>query len=299
MRLSYHLRQAAACLRASPWAAAMAALTVAVALATAGGALLLVRALDGALRSYASDARLTVFLDPVDDAEGERLAAEVAAAAGPGARARFVTPDAALARLRADLGGLGAPLDALAINPLPPSVEVQLPPARLGADLGEVREAASRLEALPFAEEVDYGRAFLDRLELLLLAVRAAGSALLALVAAVALFLVGIVVRLTVYARRDEIEVLRLVGATDGFIATPFVLEGLFQGLAGGFLGAALVAWLERWAAPRIVGAMGFGDASLPAPLDGPLLAGFVVVGAAAGLGASLLAVARFLRRVA
>lgn len=297
---AYHLRQALGCLRQSPYAAFVAAATVAVALAVSGASLLAVRALEAGLRAYGADARLTIFLDPSAVNDGEALAKKAAESAGGGASAEFVSPDVAMARLRADLGEAGAALAGLAANPLPPSIEVRLATAQLArGDLSEVGAVAARLRALPFAVEVDYGRSFIDRLETLLLAVRAVGFALFAFVLAIALFLVGNVVRLTVYARRDEVDILRLVGATDGFIAAPFVLEGGLQGLAGGVAATILAVLGERLALPGLVAGLGFGSEFLPEPLGPGALALFVLAGAGIGLGASLVAVLRFLRSAA
>jgi cell division protein FtsX len=293
---SYHLRQALLCLRHSPSAALVAAGAVAVALSFSGLALLTVRAVESVLRGYGADARLTVFLDP-KATDGVKLADEAAKAAGPGAKAEFITPQVALARLKGDLGEAGRALDGLAANPLPPSIEVRLSSANLAkGDLAEVKAASSRLRKLPFAKEVDDGSVFVDRLEALLAAVRAFGTGIFIVTLAVALFLVGNVVRLTVYARREEIDILRLVGATDGFIATPFVLEGCIQGLVGGIAAAILIRLSEFIALPHIASMFGFGADLLPGPSSFLASLAFVVLGVGVGLIASSVAVVRFLR---
>jgi len=293
----YHLRQAVLCLRYSPYAAMVAAGTVAIALGLSGFSLLVVRSIESVLRSYGADARLTMFLE-TSVTDGRALALQSAKVAGPGSTAEFVAPDVALSRLRSELGATGNALNGLAENPLPPSIEVKLSTARLAhGDLRDVREAAERLRKLPQVTQVDDGSSFIDRLETILIAVRAIGGGLFAVVLGVALFLVGNVVRLTVYARRDEIDILRLVGATDSFIATPFVLEGSIQGLAGGLLAAALVHALEISGLPRVASAFGFGQELLPPLLTGWQMGGFVVLGSALGFFASFVAVLRFLRR--
>lgn len=293
----YHLRQALGCLRHSPWAATMAAGTVAVSLAVCGAALVTARSVAAALSGTAADARVTIFL-PADteEAQGLAWAEEAAAVAGAGARATFVPPDQALSELAAELGEAGEALHALAINPLPPTIDVRLAPARLATGgVPEVRAAAARLRTLSFAGDLDWGEGFVTRLETLLVTLRAAGLGALAAVLGLMLFLVGNVVRLTVYARRDEIEILRLVGATDGFIATPFVLEGALQGLAGGVTAMALVTGFERWALPWLAGTVGFGPSLLAPPLGAPLLL-LPLLGLFAGAVASLTSTLRFLR---
>jgi len=309
-RPAYHLRQAVHCLRQTPLASAAAAVTVALALAMSAAARLAASAVSSALQGYAAEARITVFVSPpapgpdgpprprtVD--EGRLLADEAARAAGPGASAEYVDPEHALRRLRAELDGAGEALAALATNPLPETLEVRLAGGELArGNLHQVREAAARLEKLPFAEEVDWGRAFVDRLEEAVRLVRGAGAALFALVLAAALFLVGNVVRLAVYARREEIEILRLVGATDTFVAAAFVLEGALQGLAGGAGAAGAYALLERLALPRIASAVGFGAQLLPPPAGAGTYLALWLAGGVIGVAASVAAVARFLRRI-
>jgi cell division transport system permease protein len=255
------------------------------------------RAVEAALRAVAADARITVFLAP-DVTDGAALARTAAEAAGPGAKAEFVTSAAALARLRADLGPSGAALDGLAKNPLPPSIDVRLPPARIARKgLQDLRAAADRLAQLPFAADVDAGQAFVEKLETVLLGVRAGGLGVFAVTLLVALFLVANIVRLAVFARRDEIDILRLVGATDGFIAVPFVLEGAVQGLAGGIVAALLVGAVERFVLPSLLAGFGFGAEIAPSPTGPLVLAAIVVAGFVAGIAASSVAVLRFLRK--
>ena len=304
----YFVGQALGCIRQSPWSAVVASLTVAVALAASVGAYLLVRSAEGGLKAFAADARLTVWLtgtalDSTDDAAGELLAERTRIAArdvaGDDVRVDYVSPLAALARLRAELGESGVALDTLAFNPLPPSLEVRLSAkSRLRDDLAEVKELAAVLGALPFVERVEYGRAFIDRLQTLLLGVRAGGLLLFALVVGLALFVVGVVVRLTIYARREEIEILRLVGATDAFVATPFIVEGAIQGFVGG-LGAALLAWtIESRLLPLMFESFGFGMDFLPPPMPDGVAAALVAIGTFVGLASSGVAVVRWLRKV-
>jgi cell division protein FtsX len=102
-----------------------------------------------------------------------------------------------------------------------------------------VRSVAERVEALPFVEEVQYGEDWLDGVYVLR---RAAGVATLTLgigFAAVAALIIGAAIRMAVFARRDEIIIMRLVGATDAFIRRPFIIEGLLTGLLGAVLAVA------------------------------------------------------------
>jgi len=111
-----------------------------------------------------------------------------------------------------------------------------------------------------------------------------------------ALLVVANTIRLAVYARRDEIEIMKLVGATDGYVRAPFLLEGLLQGVLGAGLALIAVLSMQRWLLPRAQAAFAFAAGVAPPrilPLHGALLLG---LGAAVGLFGSWLAVARFLR---
>jgi cell division transport system permease protein len=184
-------------------------------------------------------------------------------------------------------------LEGLSSNPLPPTVELSpketLPAARL-------RALAAELSRLPTVREVDYGREWLDRLEALARALRAAGAGALVAVLGAALLVVANTIRLAEYARRDEIEIMKLVGATDGYVRLPFLLEGVLQGLIGAGLALGGLWGAQRWLLPRAAEAFAFASAgNTPAfqLAQGGLVA---AAGALVGLLGSWLAVSRFLR---
>ncbi len=134
----------------------------------------------------------------------------------------------------------------LELNPLPASLEVRLKPGF--RDPTSVRRVAELIELYPFVDDVRYGREWVDKIYQL----RRLGAAVALILgvafAVVAILIIGTTVRMAVLARRDEIAIMRLVGATDGFIRRPFLLEGLVTGLAGG-----LLALLLTYGAFRIV----------------------------------------------
>jgi cell division transport system permease protein len=243
------------------------------------------------LATWAGEVRLSVYLAPGADLEQARAAA---AALAPGRTVEAVPAALALQRLAASLGEQAGILEGVGPEALPDAVEVAAP----GITLEGARALAGRLRQVPGAAEVDFGTAWLERLEALLGRVRVAGLALLALLALGTAVLVSNTLRLGVYARREEIEIMKLVGATDAFVGAPFVVEGLLQGLLGGLLAAAALLGLHAALAPRLAGTL-----LLPAPLaradllPWPLLGGLVAGGALIGLAASTLALVRFLRR--
>lgn len=293
IRLAYFFRKAWGGMRAAPFVHTVAALTIAVALILAGvvGALALqARAL---LDAWGLRAEITVFLaHEVPAADAERLARQAAEITG--GTARHVSANQALAELVYALGEEGAGLAALPSNPLPASVQV-IPPA--GATAAEVEVLARALEKLPGVVEVDYGRAWVERITGLGRAAAAIGLVLVPLVLLGAAVLAGSVVRLAIHARSEEIEIQELVGATPGFVRAPFLVEGLLSGCAGGLLGATGLAAIAWQVGPTLAAAL-----PLPAELQATVLAGPVqllaVVGAGGALGlvSSAISVGRHLR---
>ena len=147
----------------------------------------------------------------------------------------------AIARFREDFPDLSAAADKLSRNPFPASIEVRLTPAAQ-ASAATVDELATRLGAMPGVADVRYDRRWLSRLGSAVQFLRTIGLAIVALLAVAAALTVANVVRLAAYARRDEIEIMQLVGAPFAFIRGPFVAEGVLQGGIG-----ALVAIVSLW----------------------------------------------------
>lgn len=119
-------------------------------------------------------------------------------------------------------------------NPFPASLEVTLEPGQRNADA--VHRLAGIIGELPFVEDVRYGQDWLDKVYLLRRVAAAAAMVVGGAFAGVAALIIGAAVRLAIFARRDEIVIMRLVGATDGFVRRPFLLEGLFTGVIGSLL---------------------------------------------------------------
>ncbi len=287
----YFLRRALDAMARGPRVTVVATGTIFVAAFLTG---LFAGALQGAQKlvaAWAGEVQISVYLDPSADLEAARAAA---AAAAPGRVVEAVTAAEALRRFRETLGPQGALLDGLKPGVMPPSVEVRAP----GIGLAEARALAKRLEAVPGMREVDYGSAWLERLERLLKQLRWAGTALFSALAVGSAVLVANTLRLGVFARRDEIEIMKLVGATDAFVETPFLIEGMVQGVLGGSLASAALLAAAALTLPRIGAALGLvapiarGDLLPPA-----LLVALVAGGGALGTIASALAVGRELKQ--
>ncbi len=287
----YFVRRALSSMVRGPRVALAATLTVAVAVLVTGLFTAVLRGGERLLATWAGEVRLSVYLAPGSDLAAARAAAQAVA---PGRAVEAVSSGEALRRFRLSLGNQAALLDGLGDDLLPPSVEVSAP----GIGLEAARALARELEAIPGAEEVDFGNAWVERLESLLARLRWAGLALLGALGVGAAVLVANTLRLGVFARRDEIAIMKLVGATDRFVTAPFLVEGLLEGLFGAALALlglhAAAAWGLSRLAPVVGLVRGLGRQDLlPLGLSLSLLGG----GGVLGLLASALAVRRELRR--
>ena len=138
-------------------------------------------------------------------------------------------------RFKKRLGSDADLLEGLGAEVLPASLEIRLKPERR-QETSAVVERLGRNKAFG---ELHYGREWLERFEAFLLLLRTAASALGGFLVLAALVIVANTIKLTLYARQDELEAMTMVGATALFIKLPYLIEGALQGLCGGIAGAA------------------------------------------------------------
>ncbi len=147
---------------------------------------------------------------------------------------RFITKEGALKELRHVLGAQAGLLEGLSTNPLPASLEVVFEKGeghRLDPD-----RIKKELEKMEGVEEVQYSEDWLKRFKGLMSLIRVGGLIIGGLLCMGILFIVTNTIKLTIYSRKEEIEILKLVGATDWFVKTPFLLEGAIQGILSGIM---------------------------------------------------------------
>jgi cell division transport system permease protein len=199
----------------------------------------------------------------------------------------FVSREDALVRAVQELEEFREVFTDLEGNPLPASLEIRLRPGhRAPVDLERI---AARLQGYDFVVEVGFGRDWVGKIVSLRQIAAGATAIIGGAFAAVAAIIIATAVRISVFARREEIQIMRLVGATDGFIERPFLFEGLVAGTVGGLIAAALT-----YAAYRMVSLALFDLDWLPPSWA---LVG-VAVGAVYGLLSSAVAIRLHLRAV-
>jgi cell division transport system permease protein len=192
-----------------------------------------------------------------------------------------VPAEVALSRLAESLGEEAHVLEGVGPGALPDAIEID----GAGISLEGARELAARLRAVPGADDVDYGTAWLEPLERFVARARAAGIALFVALALATAILVSNTLRLAVFARREEIEIMKLVGATDAFVAAPFLLEGLLQGLLGAGAAVLALVGVHGLVVPRLAAAVAAaGGLTLADTLPPALLLSLLGGGAAIGL---------------
>jgi cell division transport system permease protein len=283
------LRRAVTNLWRAPLPSIVAVITIGLALFLGASLAFSIASARALLVSWGAQPSVTAYLDPgVSDEQARSLAERLRSQEQ--IDVVLVSKATALSRLRVQLGSLGGALDDLPANPLPASLELTVGPRV------DLRALADRISALPGVREVDYGREWVDRIEALGRALRQFGTAALVLVSFAALLVVANTIRLAVYARREEIDIMKLVGATDAYVRLPFVIEGALQGFCGAILAIGALAAVQRFVLPRAAAAFAFAS-GVPAPHVSPAHCGLLVAaGALVGLCGSYLAVARFLR---
>jgi cell division transport system permease protein len=214
--------------------------TITVALFVLGAFLMATSNLQRLGDEWGRSAEMSVYL--ADDASPEnRQAIEALLASGAVvAGHQFVSKDEAMRRFKTTFADLAGAVDTVEGNPLPASYEVRLQAGPEAKDA--VADLASKLEQTPGVADVRYDRQWLDRLLSAVSLVRSIGLLLGAFLTIAAALTVANVVRLALWARRDEIEIMHLVGAPQTFIRGPFVMEGVLQGGIGALLALAALA---------------------------------------------------------
>jgi cell division transport system permease protein len=193
--------------------------------------------------------RVEVFAFITDDASPTDLAASLKLIAGI-QDVRYVTKSEALDELKSDLGESSSLVDVLGHNPLPASLRISLAPGY--AQAKNLTELERKISIMPGVIEVWSGRELLGRLERIFSTALVIGIALLVVIAISVIFVVFQSVETTVTTRSKEIEVMRVVGATDATIKAPFYWEGAFQGALGGLLAFVLSLVLYQVALTQI-----------------------------------------------
>lgn len=281
------IRETMSALRRSPLLAGLSSLMVGLALFVLGLFSLATHNLQLALTAVEERVEVVVYLR--DDTRQVDLdaAIETLETLSGVAEVRYLSKPEALERAIRDLPEIAEVSTDLEVNPFPASLEVSFLPESRTTETVEAVSAAA--ESLPAVEDVRYGREWVDRLFVMRRIGGITSMILGAAFATVATLIIATAIRIAVFARREEIFVMRLVGARDSLIWRPFLLEGAVTGLMGGLLAIALT-WLTYQAVHQFL----FQLEWIPTMW----VLGGLGIGVLFGILASNLAVRRYLKEV-
>ncbi len=212
---------------------------IAISLFILGACLLVAENLERAVERWQGKSRATVYFE--SDATPDQIrAVDAYLGQHPDLRARrLITKEQALARFKSMFSSLNDIVDQLDENPFPPSFEIDVTPRTVQSK--SFADEIGALRKLPGVDDVQFDWEWLTRLRRLVDIVNVAGLIAGGILAIAAAFTIANVIRLTMLMYREEIEIMRLVGATERIIRGPFLLEGILQGTIGGAVAVALL----------------------------------------------------------
>jgi cell division transport system permease protein len=283
--MSSSVREAVVASRRAPLLSALSVTTIAFSLFALGLFGLVAVNIRSALTKVEERVEIRAFASDDASIEAIVLAAGEISRYPEVAAADVITPEAALAKARRELQEFE---DVFEGALLPASIDIRL---RAGhRDPATVRRVAKRVREYDFIDDVRFGEEWVKRLHQLRNIAGAAGVVLGLAFASVAVIIIGATIRMTVLARSKEIAIMRLVGATDGFIRRPFLVEGFLKGVVGGALALFLT-----WGATRLIESYLRFDTIF---FDPGMAAAGVAFGALIGIAGTALSVRRHLRAV-
>lgn len=289
--LLYHVREAACSIARNSWLALASAGVVTVALLIFGSSLLFVLNTHHVIRDIESKVEISIFLksdvSPRDvETLGTRLRQRPEVA-----DVRFISKEEALQIVKQDLGDKADLLAGMEKdNPLPDTYRVRTHRA------DQVPVLAAELAAWPGVEQVRYGQEVVERLLAVTRWARLVGVGAMFFLACAAVFLIATTIRLSVYARRREISIMKMLGATNWFVRSPFLLEGVILGLTGGLVAVGLTMAGYFPLVSVLENALPFFRLVSERQVLLPVFGGLVLFGLILGTLGSFISVHRFLK---
>ncbi|OGB92808.1 MAG: hypothetical protein A2Z31_03890 [candidate division NC10 bacterium RBG_16_65_8] len=294
-RLRYIVEDALTNIRRSGWGGVASIGTIAVSFVVVGIFLIITGNLGALVADWKDQFQVTVFLE--DGITGEQLALLKKRVQSERAvkGMTYTSKAEALQQFKREMQGRESLLEGLGENPIPASLQIRVHETSQTAEA--LKQLAASLGRLEGVEDVMYGQEWVHRVSSVIGLLRLLGLSVGLALGLASLLIVSNTIRLAVYARTEEIEVMRLVGATRLHIRAPFLLEGMIQGTLGAGLALVLLFGAYRatlWQIQVTPGQIfGMGVGSFLEPHWAVLM---VVAGAGVGAFGSLISVDRFLR---
>lgn len=287
----YFIQEVFHSLRRNNWMTFASIGTVAVSLFVLGVFLILVLNMNRLAGMLESQVQISVYLeDHLTDREKRQIGYDIESLQGIDS-VTYVDRETAKERLKDRLGDQKYLLDALSEdNPLPDAFEVTVTTPSV------VESAAGAIAAMQGVEEAKYGQDVVEHLFDITRLMRIFGFVLMGLLGGATLFIISNTIRLTVFARRKEIAIMKYVGATDWFIRWPFLLEGIVLGCIGGFIAAVALRSFYAAMAAKIYSTLAFFPLMSQYPFMNYVTLAILLAGIVIGAIGSVISLKRFLR---
>ncbi len=287
----YFIQEVFHSLRRNNWMTFASIGTVAVSLFVLGVFLILVLNMNRLAGMLESQVQISVYLeDHLTDREKRQIGYDIESLQGIDS-VTYVDRETAKERLKDRLGDQKYLLDALSDdNPLPDAFEVTVTTPSV------VESAACAIDSMQGVEEAKYGQDVVEHLFDITRLMRIFGFVLMGLLGGATLFIISNTIRLTVFARRKEIAIMKYVGATDWFIRWPFLLEGIVLGCIGGLIAAVALRSFYAAMAAKIYSTLAFFPLMPQYPFMNYVTAAILLAGIVIGAIGSVISLKRFLR---
>jgi cell division transport system permease protein len=292
-RISFFFKEAFGSLRRNYFMTIAALVTVFLSITVLGGVLVFVFTSDALLSELEQRVELTVYLktDSEEPSAEEIAALQAQIMKWPEVKScTFVTKEEALERMKKEYADRPEIFDTLTRNPLPASFEIAL------NDPQTVEVVKTRVEGEPIVDEATYGKEVAEKLFNFIDQARNFMLIFIVLLGIVAVLLISNTIRLSIFARKREVEIMKLVGATNWFIRWPFLIEGITVGFFGALAATVLVLVMNNYLTGKVRGSLTW----LAVPLDAVpyILVTVILLGVGVVIGAvgSAIGLRRFLK---
>ena len=288
----YILRETIHSMKRNPWLSIASVLTVMVSLVILGFSIFFLLNASNMAKSFESELEIATFVKSnTTQAELEGLKTQIQSMPGV-ASVTVVTKDQALTDFGKTMGGSQSNVlsDLGGTNPFPDKLTVK------ATNPQKVKALADTMATLPAVDKVRYGQGFVDKLLKFTEWLRWIGLGVVAAFGIAAIVLISINVKMNVFSRRREIQIMKLVGASNSFVRWPFLIEGLTLGLVGGALAAGIVGMGYNWIINYVQSTLTFLPVVQNLLLFRQVTAGLLLAGMAMGAIGSGLSLQKFLR---
>jgi len=288
--LEYILREVGKSIRRNFWLSLASVLTVMVSMVILGGSVFFLLNATKLAADFESELEIAVFAqEDLSSSEVQALGERIKNLAGV-ADIEFVPKDQALREFAASMNYSSIVEDLGGINPFPDKYTVFV------VDPKEVESVALAIEKLSGVDKVAYGKNIVEPLLKFTNWLRWVGTSVVVLFAAASLILISLNIKTNLFSRRKEIEIMKLVGASNSFIRWPFILEGMTLGLVGGLVAIFVVGLGYNWLAENIQATLTFMPVVNDVKLIGQVLGSMVLLSMAIGAAGSFISLRRFLK---